>query len=197
MSQPERLLNLIDNAEKPVQLIFAGKAHPHDFGSKTTLQNLIETRQNSAFARRAIFIQDYDQEIARYLVQGVDVWLNVPRRPLEASGTSGEKAAMNGGLNFSILDGWWIEGYNEINGFAINDRGESDKDMSEAVIDLEDANLLYETLENQVIPTFYEQNENGIPSQWIERMRNSLQTLTPQFSSDRMVRDYIEQIYCV
>ena len=196
LSQPERLLNLIDNAAHPVQFVFAGKAHPQDRGAKTTLQQLIDARQNSAFARRAIFIQDYDQEIARYLVQGVDVWMNVPRRPLEASGTSGEKVAMNGGLNFSILDGWWIEGYNGINGFAINDLGENDANLSEAEIDLQDANALYETLEKEIIPGFYERGADNLPRQWIARMRNSLQTLTPQFSSDRMLRDYIKQIYC-
>ncbi len=196
LSQPERLLNLIDNAERPVQFVFAGKAHPQDRGAKLTLQRLIEARENSAFGRRAIFIQDYDQEIARHLVQGVDVWLNVPRRPLEASGTSGEKVAMNGGLNFSILDGWWIEGYNGINGFGINGFGENDDQLGEEEIDLVDANSLYDTLENEIIPCFYERDEADLPRNWISRMRNSLETLTTQFSSDRMLRDYIQQIYC-
>jgi alpha-glucan phosphorylase-like protein len=128
-------------------------------------------------------------------VQGVDVWMNVPRRPLEASGTSGQKVSMNGGLNFSILDGWWIEGYNGINGFGINGLGENDNQFSEEEIDEQDANLLYETLENEIAPCFYHKDENNLPSKWIARMRNSLQTLTYQFSSDRMLRDYLQKIY--
>ena len=150
---------------------------------------------NSDWQRRAVFIEDYDQEVARYLVQGVDVWLNVPRRPLEASGTSGQKVAMNGGLNLSILDGWWIEGDNGDNGFSIgvlDDKEETD----EAKIDANDAESLYNVLETEVISAYYSQDENGVKSEWIRRMKNALATLTPQFSSDRMVKDYIEQIYC-
>jgi len=147
---------------------------------------------DSNWQRRAVFIEDYDQEIARYLVHGVDVWMNVPRRPMEASGTSGMKAAMNGALNFSVLDGWWIEGYNEVNGFAI---GGLDADENDDIMDAADAEALYQTLEKEIIPTYYGIGESGLPSDWIARMRNSIATLTPQFSSDRMVSDYFANIY--
>jgi starch phosphorylase len=146
----------------------------------------------SNWQRRAVFLEDYDQEIARYLVQGVDVWMNVPRRPMEASGTSGMKAAMNGALNFSILDGWWIEGYNGENGFAIGDLSvlETNDEMDAA-----DAASLYSTLENEIIPAYYERGDAGLPLEWIKRMKSSIATLTPQFSSDRMVTDYLTRIY--
>ncbi|MEP6925657.1 MAG: alpha-glucan family phosphorylase, partial [Pyrinomonadaceae bacterium] len=174
LAQPERLLELIDSTERPVQFVFAGKAHPQDRGAKVILQNLLQNRQNSSFDRRAIFLEDYDQEMARYLVTGVDVWMNVPRRPLEASGTSGEKAAMNGVLNFSILDGWWIEGYDGTNGFAISEEGELSDDFDENEIDETDANSLYEILEQKIVPTFYERDGQGLPSRWVEMMRRSL-----------------------
>lgn len=192
LSDLERLLKLVDDAERPVQFVFAGKAHPQDRVGKQILQQLMSINHDSHWQKRAVFIEDYDQEVARYLVQGVDVWMNVPRRPLEASGTSGEKAAMNGGLNFSILDGWWIEGYNEINGFAIGDLSEEDDE----IMDRKDGEALYEVLETQVIPAYYETDENGNHTEWIRRMRNALATLTPKFSSDRMVKDYFEKIYC-
>ncbi|MGC2237292.1 MAG: alpha-glucan family phosphorylase [Pyrinomonadaceae bacterium] len=186
----ERLLKMITDSEKPVQFVFAGKAHPQDNKAKILLQKMMSL-QNTDWQNRAVFLEDYDQEVARYLVQGVDVWLNVPRRPMEASGTSGQKSAMNGGLNFSILDGWWIEGYNEINGFAIGDLSEEDDDA----MDAKDAESLYATLETEVIPAFYAKDENGFQREWIKRMKNALITLTPQFSSDRMLKDYIEKIY--
>ncbi len=190
----ERLLGLVDNTDRPVQFVFAGKAHPQDRTAKQILQQLMSINHDSNWQRRAVFIEDYDQEIARYLVQGVDVWMNVPRRPLEASGTSGMKAAMNGVLNFSVLDGWWLEGYNGINGFAIG--GLSD-DEDDATADAEDAASLYATLENEIIPAFYDKDASGLPAQWIERMKNSIATLTPKFSSDRMVREYADKIYRV
>ena len=139
-----------------------------------------------------MFIEDYDQEVARYLVHGVDVWMNVPRRPLEASGTSGMKAAMNGALNFSVLDGWWIEGFNNENGFAIGGLGDGD---DENTTDAEDAEALYSTLENVIVPAFHSAGEDGLPHEWIRRMKNSIATLTPMFSSDRMVKEYIEKVY--
>ena len=188
----ERLLKMVDHAERPVQFVFAGKAHPQDSTAKAILQKLMSINHDSNWQRRAVFIEDYDQEVARYLVQGVDVWMNVPRRPMEASGTSGMKAAMNGALNFSILDGWWIEGYNGENGFAI---GDLVKDSSDAAIDATDAESLYSTLENEIIPMFYWTDESGLPAEWIYRMKNSMATLTPQFSSDRMVKDYLTKIY--
>jgi starch phosphorylase len=142
--------------------------------------------------QRAVFLQDYDQEIARRLVQSVDVWLNVPRRPLEASGTSGQKVAMNGGLNLSILDGWWIEGYDGSNGWAV---GEANVGTDEALTDAADAESLYRVLENEVVPQFYERDADGIPRRWVSMMKRSIQTLLPAFNSDRMVQDYIREIY--
>ncbi len=192
MSDLERLLKMVDDEKRPVQFVFAGKAHPQDRNAKVLLQNLMSIKEDSNWQTRAVFIEDYDQEVARYLVHGVDVWLNVPRRPMEASGTSGQKVSMNGGLNLSILDGWWIEGYNGENGFAI---GDLSQDENEEIADQKDAESLYEVLENEVIPAYYNSDENNIPREWIAKMRNSLITLTPEFSSDRMVKDYFEKIY--
>ena len=201
-SDLNRLLKLVDDPARPVQFVFAGKAHPQDRTAKQILQHLMSINHDSNWQRRAVFVEDYDQEIARYLVQGVDVWMNVPRRPLEASGTSGMKAAMNGVLNFSILDGWWIEGYNGDNGFAIGpDDDSAATPGSEAAggnneaTDTSDAESLYSTLENQIVPAFYDIDESGLPTAWIRRMKNSIATLTPQFSSDRMVREYVDRIY--
>ena len=188
----ERLLKMVDDAERPVQFVFAGKAHPQDRNAKSILQELMSINHDSNWQKRAVFIEDYDQEVARYLVQGVDVWMNLPRRPMEASGTSGMKAAMNGVLNLSILDGWWIEGFNGENGFAI---GDLPAEGSNEEIDAADAEALYSVLENAVIPMYYASDENGIPIEWLRRMKNSIATLTPQFSSDRMVSDYLEEIY--
>ena len=187
----QRLLKMVDDSTRPVQFVFAGKAHPQDRTAKTILQELMSINHNSNWQKRAVFIEDYDQEVARYLVHGVDVWMNVPRRPMEASGTSGMKAAMNGALNFSILDGWWIEGYKGDNGFAIGDLSDGTDDA----MDTADAEGLYSTLENELIPAYYSADESGLPSVWIRRMRNSIATLTPQFSSDRMVTDYLNNIY--
>jgi alpha-glucan phosphorylases len=188
----ERLLKMVDDPNRPVQFVFAGKAHPQDRTAKQILQDLMSINDDSAWQERAVFIEDYDQEVARYLVHGVDVWMNVPRRPHEASGTSGMKAAMNGALNLSILDGWWPEGYNGKNGFAIGDMSDFESD---AEIDAIEAEALYTVLEKEVIPTFYDRNADGVPVEWISRMKDSMATLTPQFSSDRMVLDYIEKIY--
>ncbi len=195
MSDIERLLKMVDDADRPVQFVFAGKAHPQDAKAKKILQNLVSINHDSNWQNRAVFIEDYDQEVARYLVQGVDVWMNVPRRPLEASGTSGQKVAMNGGLNFSVLDGWWIEGFNSINGFSIGALSTDEDENADEINDAKDAESLYYILENEIIPTYYDLDENGLPTKWIERMKNAIATLTPQFSSDRMLKDYIEQIY--
>ncbi|MGI9036519.1 MAG: alpha-glucan family phosphorylase, partial [Pyrinomonadaceae bacterium] len=183
LSDAPRLLKIIDDAARPVQFIFAGKAHPQDRVAKTLLQEMMSHQQNKTWLKRAVFIEDYDQEVARYLTRGVDVWLNVPRRPLEASGTSGQKVAMNGGLNFSILDGWWIEGFDGENGFSIG--ATADVEQDENTIDKQDADALYEVLESKVIPAFYSKAENELPKIWIDKMRRALATLTPQFSSDR------------
>jgi starch phosphorylase len=192
LKDQQRILNILNSKDRPVQLVFAGKAHPQDQGAKKILQQMAKWKYDESVQNRAVFLQNYDQEIARQLVQSVDVWLNVPRRPLEASGTSGEKVAMNGGLNLSILDGWWMEAYDGANGFALGgsvDAGE----VSD--IDAADAESLYETLEQEVIPLYYERDQDGLPRKWIAMMKRAIETLVPQFNSDRMVREYAERIY--
>ena len=192
LTDQQRLARLINNEERPVQFVFAGKAHPQDEGSKLVLQQLARWKYDPTVRQRAVFLEDYDQEIARQLVQSVDVWLNVPRRPQEASGTSGEKVAINGGLNLSILDGWWLEGYDGTNGFAIGNGSES---SDVAQIDAGDAESLYRTLEQQVVPLFYARDEAGLPRRWIAMMKRAIQTLAPQYNSDRMVEEYARKIY--
>ena len=191
LTDRQRLSRLMNNEERPVQFIFAGKAHPQDEGSKKVLQQLAQWKYDPAASRRAVFLEDYDQEIARQLVQSVDVWLNVPRRPQEASGTSGQKVGINGGLNLSILDGWWLEGYEGSNGFAIGNGAESGE---VAQIDAADAESLYRVLEQEVVPLYYSR-EQGLPRQWIAMMRRAIQTLAPQFNSNRMVEEYARKIY--
>lgn len=192
LSDPQRLIAILNNTERPVQLVFAGKAHPQDQGAKQILQQVAQWKYDKTVRNLAVFVQDYDQEIARHLVQSVDVWLNVPRRPLEASGTSGEKVAMNGGLNLSILDGWWREGYDGTNGFAV---GGSVETGEAAQIDAADAESLYRVLEQEVVPSFYERDSDGLPRKWIAMMKRAIETLVPAFNSDRMVRDYASEIY--
>ncbi|HVG39776.1 MAG TPA: alpha-glucan family phosphorylase, partial [Pyrinomonadaceae bacterium] len=192
LEDQERLLRLIGHAERPVQFVFAGKAHPQDAGAKVILQKVAQWRTDPRVMRRAVFLEDYDQEVARQLVQAVDVWLNVPRRPLEASGTSGEKVAINGGLNLSILDGWWIEGYDGTNGWAI---GDPTADGDAGSVDAADAESLYRVIESEVVPFFYERDANNIPRRWVAMMRRSIETLTPIFNSDRMVQEYARRIY--
>ena len=194
LSDIDRLLRIVDNSERPVQFVFAGKAHPQDRTAKAILQRLMSINHGSGWQSRAVFVEDYDQEIARYLVHGVDVWMNVPRRPLEASGTSGVKAAMNGVLNFSILDGWWMEGFNAENGFAI---GGIEMDGEPEEVDAEDAESLYMTLEKMIVATFYSRDSDGLPTEWVRMMKNAIATLTPKFSSDRMVGEYLHNIYKV
>lgn len=192
LTDPERLLRLMTDPERPVQFVFAGKAHPQDQGAKQILQQVAVWKFDRTVQNLAVFIEDYDQEIARQLVQSVDVWLNVPRRPLEASGTSGEKVAMNGGLNLSVLDGWWMEGYDGTNGFAVG--GTLLEDEAQ-LVDLSDAESLYNVLEQEVIPTYYERDADGLPRKWIAMMKRAIVTLVPQFNSDRMVEEYGRKIY--
>ena len=191
LSDTRRLEELINDSNRPIQFVFAGKAHPQDQGAKLILQKLIDWQRNPAIRQRVAFIEDYDQEIARQLVQGVDVWMNVPRRPQEASGTSGQKVAINGGLNFSVLDGWWIEGYDGDNGFAIGDLSQ----LPDGEMDRTDAESMYRVLSEEVISRFYDRDAEGIPRGWIAMMKRSIETLVPRFSSDRMVADYVERIY--
>ena len=192
LKDTERLLRIINNGDRPVQFVFAGKAHPQDQESKVILQQVAQWESSAGVGRRSVFLQNYDHEIARQLVQSVDVWLNVPRRPLEASGTSGEKVAMNGGLNLSVLDGWWLEGYDGSNGFAVgNELGATEN----ADIDKSDAESLYRVLEEQVVPLYYDRDSEGLPRKWIAMMKNSIATLVPEFNSDRMVAEYARRIY--
>ncbi|MBU1660174.1 MAG: alpha-glucan family phosphorylase [Chloroflexi bacterium] len=189
----DRLLDIINRPNMPVQIIFAGKAHPADEPGKLLIQDVYRAVKRAENGGRLVFIEDYDMNLARYLVQGVDVWLNTPRRPNEASGTSGQKAALNGVLNFSVLDGWWREGYNGRNGWAIGDEVDlDDHEMQDQI----DAESLYDTLENEIIPLYYqERTADNLPVEWIARMKESMRTLGPQFSMRRMVKEYTEQMY--
>ena len=192
-SDVDRLLRIVTNPSKPVQIIFAGKAHPSDEPAKLLIQEVYRHVKDARFGGRLVFLDDYDMDMARYLVQGVDVWLNTPRRPREASGTSGQKAALNGTLNFSVLDGWWAEGYNGANGWAIGDSTVSD-DQDEQ--DKADAESLYNTLENEIVPLYYTmRSADGLPGDWIERIKESIKTLTPRFSTTRMVKQYMNELY--
>lgn len=188
-----RLLDIINRPNMPVQIIFAGKSHPADEPGKMLIQEVYRIVKKAENGGRLVFLEDYDMNLARYLLQGVDVWLNTPRRPHEASGTSGMKAAMNGVLNFSVLDGWWREGYNGKNGWAIGRDIEYENPNQQ---DEEDAISLYEILENQIIPLYYKKrSSDGLPGEWIAMMKESIRTLSPQFSMRRMVKEYVEQLY--
>ena len=188
----ERLKKIISNPHRPVQIIFAGKAHPHDNVGKELIKNIAEICRREEFRDHIVFLEDYDINVARYMVQGVDVWLNNPRRPLEASGTSGMKVPPNGGLNFSILDGWWDEAYDGQNGWAIGNREEyTDLEYQDEV----ESNALYNVLENEIIPLYYERGRDDIPRQWVTAMKWSMQTVCPQFSTNRMVADYFNKFY--
>ncbi len=192
MRDVDRLLRIVNNVKMPVQIIFAGKAHPMDDPGKKIIQDVYRQLKRAEFAGRVAFLEDYDINLARYLVQGVDVWMNNPRRPLEASGTSGMKASLNGALNFSILDGWWQEGYNGENGWAIGDESEMDDHEAQ---DAKDAASLYEVLENQIQPLYYEDGSIGPSAGWLRRVRECISTLAPQFSMRRMVKQYVEEMY--
>jgi starch phosphorylase len=187
---PERTLALLAG-DRPIQVVLAGKAHPRDEDAKHLLQSLFRLKGAPAVGERVIFLDDYDLSSGAALVRGCDVWLNVPRPPLEASGTSGMKSVMNGGLQLSVLDGWWAEGYDGTNGWALP--GEVDDDHGAA--DARDARELYRTLEAEVVPAFYDRGDDGLPGAWIERMRASLRTLGPRFSATRMLREYAERDY--
>ena len=188
----ERLVRIVNDPMCAVQFVFAGKAHPRDDVAKHQLREVARLTREPRFAGRIVFIEDYDIDVARHLVQGVDVWLNVPRRPLEASGTSGQKVVLNGGLNLSVLDGWWAEAYDGSNGFAIG-RGETH--VNSEVQDSRDAEALYNSLEQEVIPLFYERDFEGLPRAWISRMKRAIRTLGWRFNSNRMVMDYVRQCY--
>jgi glycogen phosphorylase len=191
-SDLDRMAAIVNNSQHPVQFIFAGKAHPADEPGKRLIRKIANMRHDPRFANRVVFIEDYDMNVTRHLIQGVDVWLNNPRRPLEASGTSGQKAVLNGGLNLSILDGWWAEAFDGKNGFAI---GKGTSHTSEEVLDRRDGQDLYRVLEQEVVPLFYERDSDGLPRKWIQMMVNSISSLAWRFSSHRMVADYARQAY--
>lgn len=186
-----RLAGLINNPERPVQIIFAGKAHPADGAGQDLVKLVYEVSNQEEFRGKIIFLEDYNIDMARHLVQGVDVWLNTPRRPMEASGTSGQKAAANGVVNLSILDGWWPEAYNGKNGFVIGEKRKYDDDEMQ---DRDDCYSLYTVLEERLIPAYYSQ-EMGLPPQWVKLMKNSMKTITPVFSTQRMVQEYTDKFY--
>jgi glycogen phosphorylase len=188
----DRLTALLNSKERPVQLIFAGKAHPKDEGGKKLIQDIMQFARRPELRRRVVFLEDYDMNVARALVQGVDVWLNNPRRPLEASGTSGMKVNCNGGLNLSILDGWWVEGYAGDNGWAIG-HGEEYTDLNYQ--DDVESRAIYDILEQEIVPTFYTRSTDGLPRGWLRMMKRSIASLCPVYSTTRMVSEYTNRAY--
>jgi starch phosphorylase len=186
----DRGLRLLGDAACPIQIVIAGKAHPQDEDAKRTLHALLEARYAPWVSSRIVFLEDYDLYMAPCIVAGVDLWVNLPRPPLEASGTSGMKAALNGALNLSVLDGWWVEGYDGETGWAI-----ATPEASPEVQDDHDASVLYDTLEREVIPLFYDRTPDGLPRAWLARVKASVQRLTPRFSAERMLRDYLTTVY--
>lgn len=190
-SDLDRLSKIVNNPDRPVQFIFAGKAHPADGGGQNLIKNIVEISHRPEFLGKIIFLENYDMELARRLVSGVDVWMNTPTRPLEASGTSGQKAELNGVLNFSVLDGWWYEGYKEGAGWALTDkRTYTDQKYQDEL----DATTIYYTLENEVIPLYYNQ-VNDVPHGWIRAIKNSLAKIAPEFTTKRMITDYLNRFY--
>jgi len=192
LKDPARLAKILNDPQKPVQIIFAGKAHPQDSEGKMVIKNIIHLAQLPEFRHKIAFIEDYGLNVARYLVQGADVWLNNPRRPLEACGTSGMKSTANGALNMSVLDGWWAEGYNSDLGWAIG-AGEEYEDLGYQ--NQVESQAIYDLLERHVVPIFYERGRDNLPRGWISMMKKSMCTLVSHFNSHRMLQDYIHQFY--
>lgn len=192
LHDPQRLKQILCGTQHPIQLIIAGKAHPQDISGQRLIQDWIHFIRQNEVRRKVVFLSDYDMLLTQQLVKGVDVWINTPRRPWEASGTSGMKVLVNGGLNLSELDGWWAEAYSPEVGWALGDGQEHNDDP---VWDDQEANALYNLLENELIPEFYDRDENGIPVKWIKRVRESMALLTPRFSANRTVREYTERHY--
>lgn len=185
-------MSALNHAQRPIQLVFAGKAHPADEAGKHQLQAVFRRALDPRLGGRVAFVDDYDLHVAHFLVQGCDVWLNTPRKPLEASGTSGMKASMNGALHLSVGDGWWAEGFTGANGWQI-DGTPTGPDQEAA--DLADASALYHLLEHEVVPTFYERDARGLPRRWIAMVKQAIVTVTPRFSSRRMLKDYVTRAY--
>jgi len=189
----DRLAAILNNKDMPVQMIFAGKAHPRDGPGKDLIKRVVQMANKEAFRRKVVFLEDYDQAMARYLVQGADIWLNTPRRPLEASGTSGMKAAANGAINLSILDGWWDEAFVPGAGWAIGRREDEYPDQNSQ--DHADSNHIYKLLEEEIVPLFYDVGGDSVPNGWIARMKDSMANVCPFFNTNRMVRDYLDKMY--
>jgi starch phosphorylase len=187
-----RLKKMLLDRERPLQLVFSGKAHPHDHPAKELIREVAQLAPQNELKHRIVFLEDYDLEIARHMVQGVDVWLNTPHRPLEASGTSGMKVPLNGGINLSILDGWWAEGYKGDNGWAIGAGEEyTDRDYQDQV----ESTSLYEIIEKEVVPLFYQRGPDGLPREWLRLVKASMRTVCPFFNTNRMVEEYTERMY--
>ena len=192
LSDIEKLASMTNDPKRPLQFVFAGKAHPRDDPGKQVLQQIVGLMRDTKFANNFVFVEDYDINVGRHLVQGVDVWLNNPRRPLEASGTSGQKVVLNGGLNLSVLDGWWAEAYDGLNGFGI---GTGRTHLNENIHDTRDSEDLYRVLREEVIPLYYKRDVDGLPRGWIRRMKRTIRTLGWRFNADRMVMDYTLKCY--
>jgi starch phosphorylase len=186
----ERLARILDAPRRPVQVVFAGKAHPADEAGKRHLQQVYQRVIDPRFGGRIAFVEDYDLHVAHFLVQGCDVWLNNPRKPLEASGTSGMKASINGVINLSVGDGWWADGYTGSNGWLIEAGSNGTED-----IDAADAEVLYGLLEEEVVPTFYERDQHGVPQRWLQIVKEAIRTVGPEFSARRMVKRYALEMY--
>ncbi len=191
-SDIERLKKIVNNPERPVQFLFAGKAHPADGAGQDLIKHIVEISRQPEFAGKIIFLENYDMELAKRLVRGVDVWLNNPTRPLEASGTSGQKAEMNGVLNFSVLDGWWVEGYREKAGWALSEkRAYHNQDFQNQL----DAATIYSILENEIVPLYYDRNKDGVPVEWVQYIKRSIADIAPDYTTKRMLDDYISKFY--
>jgi len=187
-----RILAMLEDVDRPIQFIIAGKSHPADGGGKDLIRQIVQFAEQHPAGRKIVFLENYDINVARHLVQGCDIWLNNPRRPMEASGTSGMKAALNGCLNLSVLDGWWDEAYEEGLGWAIG-RGEEYHNHDQA--DEIESRALYDLLEHQIIPLFYDRDEQGVPRGWVEMMQKCISTLAPMFNTNRMVQEYAQKLY--
>jgi len=188
----DRLARIVNDPDRPVQFIYAGKAHPHDGGGQDLIKRVFEISQMPQFTGKVLFLENYDIELAKQLVRGVDIWLNTPTRPLEASGTSGEKAVMNGTIHFSVLDGWWVEGYHAFAGWALpKKKSFNNQDLQDDV----DAETIYNMLEYEIVPAYYSKNEQGIPVEWISHIKNTMVKIAPEFTMRRMLDDYLERYY--
>jgi len=188
----ERLDRIVNNPDKPVQFLFTGKAHPADGGGQNLIKRIIEISRMPQFIGKVIFLENYDMRLAKRLVSGVDIWLNTPTRPLEASGTSGEKAQMNGVLNFSVLDGWWLEGYVKGAGWALTEKRTFENQDHQ---DQLDAATIYSMLENEIVPLYFNMNESGYSPEWIQYIKKSIAEITPRYTTKRMIDDYIGKFY--